>query len=125
MTDDGGARSLATFTSRVGTNGPTSVAVVPGGEVVVAARSGGCSLWRLTDGGAESVVGTRTQQEQETTPLSILSGPAGEVLFGALGLYQVEADGGATEVRRSTGWLEDLGSANAACSRSPAATSST
>lgn len=39
-------------------------------------------------------------------------GPRARCCFsGGLGLYRVEGDGGATEVRR-TGWLEDLGSAN-------------
>jgi len=108
---DGGATTLASFTAPF-SRGWAISAAEGAGEAYAVAYSGGCGLWRLVDGGAESVVGYPIQHQAASgTVRAVGSGPGGEVVFTTTrALYRVGADGGAEGPVATTtsGWWNDL-----------------
>jgi hypothetical protein len=78
---DGGFDTLMSFFTIVGVGGSRAVSVGPDGTVWTLAQSAGCGLWRLTDGGAQSVVGSDELQQRYLEPSMVIQGPAARPWF--------------------------------------------
>jgi hypothetical protein len=77
---DGGFDIVTSF-GTVGYAGPRALALAPDGAAWTIAQSSGCGLWRVTDAGAQSILGTRSQRQTFLEPWKVVQGPAGAPWF--------------------------------------------